>query len=78
MEDPIETKYLVFELITGTEKTNTWQIMSKRTRGYLGIVQWYGPWRQYCFYPGSSTVWNIDCLQDIQNFIRTEMDKRKK
>ena len=35
----------------------------------LGGVQWYGPWRQYCFFPEIDTVFNIGCLNDINHFI---------
>jgi hypothetical protein len=41
-----------------------------RHGGVLGAIQWYGAWRQYCFFPDSSTapVFNPDCLERIAAF----------
>jgi len=42
--------------------------------GSLGEIRWYAPWRKYCFYPQSETVFDKGCLRDIADFCenRTE------
>ena len=43
----------------------------------LGRISWYPQWRQYIFSPCENTVWNKDCLKDIQDFLQKLMDERK-
>ena len=72
-----ESKYLEFDLIGNTGKTEIWNILSKKSEFILGQIQWYGPWRQYCFYPSSDSLFNITCMADIQNHIKKLMEDRK-
>lgn len=74
----MESQYLEFLKVDETEKTQIWQVLSMH-RGYvLGHIKWYGPWRQYCFYPTANTVFNVGCLLDIRFKIKELMDERKK
>jgi hypothetical protein len=43
-------------------------VESRRHGDTLGVIKWYGPWRQYCFYPEPGCVFNSDCLRDIAGF----------
>ncbi len=73
-----DSQYLVFREARATGKTKRWDVMSK-TGGYrLAQIRWHGAWRQYCFYPEPTTVWNVGCLGDVQNFIDHQMALRKK
>jgi len=77
-ETPAETRYLKFKLVEQKEKTQVWEILSKTHDYRLGIIKWYGSWRQYCFFPEPGTVFNTDCMEDIQDFIvdlKTEREK---
>lgn len=58
-------------------KTGVWMCFSKRTGDELGLVQWYAPWRRYCYYPTTHTVYSDGCLTDIADFIDRLMKKRK-
>lgn len=61
-----------------TAKTRTWAVQSKTTGAVLGYVQWFGRWRQYCFYPVVASVFNAGCLCDIKAFCEKAMaDWRK-
>lgn len=62
-------KYVFFNWIEDKPKTSVWQCRNQTTGGLLGIVKWYNPWRQYCFYPESDCVFNMNCLEDINDFI---------
>ena len=44
-------KYVYFELIDKKPKTNVYEVRTKSDDFVLGIVKWYFPWRQYCFFP---------------------------
>ena len=72
------SKYLDFvRMDNADKKTCCWQIVSKTSGGTLGLIRWFSRWRQYCFFPYDETVWNKDCLADIQVFIKTHKDDRQ-
>ena len=58
-------KYLEFSLIEKKPKTKVIGVWSKRSSDRLGIIKWYGPWRQYAFFPETGTIFNVECLNDI-------------
>lgn len=73
------TEYLTFELLPrGGRKTDVWRIASRRSGDTLGLIKWYGAWRQYCFFPALGTVFNVGCMNDITAFIAQQMDARQK
>ena len=75
----MNSKYLEFKQIPYEGKTKRFEVISKKHCGIiLGRISWYGAWRQYIFSPAFETVWNRDCLKDIQDFLQQLMDERKK
>ena len=73
------SKYLNFQQCFDFKgKTKRFEIVSKSSGDALGRISWYPQWRQYTFSPAYPTVWNVSCLQDIQNFINELMEERKK
>lgn len=52
-------------------KTNTYSVTNNRSGGKLGTIMWWGPWRQYVFFPQSGTLYSKGCLHDIEDFIDT-------
>jgi len=64
------SKYLIFTLIKRMPKTNVIAVKSKLHYFKLGIIKWYPGWRQYAFFPEAGTVFNVECLNDIQSYIR--------
>jgi len=50
-------------------KTDIWHLLSKSSHALLGVVKWYAPWRQYCFFPESETLYSVGCLNDVRNFL---------
>ena len=65
----IKSKYMEFHKIGDTGKTEIWNVLSKSSGFNLGLIKWYSPWRQYCFFPSSNCVFNNKCLDDIQKMI---------
>lgn len=47
-----------------------------RTYIILGRIMWKKGWRQYIFSPSYPTIWNKDCLKDLQDFLQQLMDER--
>lgn len=75
-----ETRYLAFVKLASVAKikTDVWDVRSVTRPGLvLGQVRWYGPWRQYCFWPARETVFNRECLESIESFIGKLMEERR-
>ena len=73
-----EYKYLTFIEQEPKAKTKVFAVVNKLSKGLLGSVMWYAPWRKYCFYTAAhSFVFDTGCLADIQDFINKLMLERK-
>jgi hypothetical protein len=55
-----------------------YDIRNVRSSDLLGIVEWYGPWRQYCFSAEEGCVFSAGCLKDIEAFLLALMAERAK
>jgi hypothetical protein len=72
-----EYQYIHFVKIADKPRTVVYECRNNRSSVVLGIIRWYGAWRQYCFEPScdaaaadfSSLVFNAGCLRDIIDFI---------
>ena len=64
------SKYLEFGITEEKPKTKVIGIWSKKSGDRLGIIKWFGRWRQYAFFPEDGTVFNVECLNDIQSYIK--------
>ena len=64
-----EYKFIYFIKVEDKPKTSIWHCRNDRSDDLLGEIKWYGPWRQYCFYPVPETIFNVGCLEDINHFI---------
>ena len=69
--------YIGFELIKQTDKTKVFRVRNKQHGNILGLIMWYGAWRQYAFFPSEETVFSSGCMQDITQFIKGLMEERK-
>lgn len=71
-------RFCVFELVGRKPKTNVYVVKSAKNGEDLGIVEWYAPWRQYCFSPidDAECVFSTKCLQNIVSFIADLMKER--
>lgn len=72
-------KYLDFcEMTKDGKKTKIFLVADKQYHMHLGSVRWFPRWRRYCFFPASYTVYDANCLAEVQQVIVSEMTKRKK
>jgi hypothetical protein len=65
-----EYEFLKFVQLIGTGKTMKWSCQNKNSCAELGLVKWYGSWRQYCYFPTVRAVYSAGCLNDIAEFIK--------
>ena len=64
------SRYLEFSLIELKPKTKVIAVQSKTHPVRLGVIKWWNPWRCYVFLPDSDRVFNTECLNDIQSYIK--------
>jgi len=80
----LETQYMRFVLADEQKpKTQVWNVEDVHDGAILGVIRWYGPWRQYCFFPDQSgepdsLIFSDGCLVDLQSFLKKLMDERRK
>ena len=77
MKMKTEYTYIHFVYVGTPRKTQIWYCYSNSSRKVLGTVKWYGAWQQYCFFPQYETVFNKECLEDVNDFITKLMEDRK-
>lgn len=74
---PATNEYLRFQLSHDTGRTQVW-LVSSRYGDPLGVIKWFGRWRQYAFFPEEGTIFNTDCMQTIIENIAWLMDQRRR
>jgi len=70
------SKYIEFIEEEPNPKTSVHSVKLKNG-GYIGEIRWYAPWRQYCWLI-DDLVFSAGCLDDLSDFIKAQMEKRKK
>ena len=72
------SEYLEFvtQVVEG-KKTLLTKVYSRRNGALLAEIKWYGPWRQYCFFPNPHTIWNPACLKEVNDVIETLMKRHR-
>lgn len=78
--DRVDYDYISFIKTADKPKTSVWKCVNgDREDEVLGLVKWYSRWRQYCFFPTTSTVFNSGCMADVIDFIqKAECDRTSK
>ncbi len=75
----MDSKWIFFEKYEDTGKTQKYNIKTKTNPPIkIGVVKWFGRWKQYSFYPEPDTIFEKQCLKDIIAFIENLMLERKK
>jgi len=74
----VHYQWIKFVQVDSPRRTQIWSCRNLRSDDELGVVQWYGPWRQYCFLAKTGVVFSAGCLKDVQTFIENLMEARKK
>jgi len=69
-------QYFTVTLFESKPKTMVLALIS-RHNDTLGFIKWYGPWRQYCFFPSIETLFSKGCLADVETVLE-EVNKHHK
>lgn len=67
--------FLTFKEVPAPGKTKIFEVVNGQV---LGKIKWWAAWRRYTFQPLANTVWDVNCLIEINNFITRLMEDRKK
>lgn len=59
-------------------KTREYFIVNKSQGARLGVIKWYGAWRQYSVFIESETVWNAGCFANVQDFLKRLKEERQR
>lgn len=70
--------WIRFDELTPNPATKRWAVMPKDDGAQIGRVQWYGPWRKYCFMPMANTVFEQLCLREIAAFCEEQTKAHRK
>jgi hypothetical protein len=77
MSEQPPREYIDFEVVADTGKTKVVAVINRGGGYRLGVIKWYGSWRQYTFHPAPNTVWNVGCLRSVESFIEGLMAEWK-
>jgi hypothetical protein len=69
---------MIARLIETKPKTAVWGVFSKNHGDNLGVIKWFGPWRQYCFFSMDVAVFSSGCLRGLDKFLVALNEARKK
>ncbi len=72
-----EYKYIHFVKIEDKPKTSVWSCRNSNDHTELGIIKWYPPWRQYCYFTRDLVIFNTGCLLEVISFIGQLKNERK-
>lgn len=61
-----------------TEKTKAFNVRSRKSQDYLGLVKFRPQWRKYVFTPESNTLYDSVCLAEISIFCRRQTEEWRK
>jgi hypothetical protein len=70
--------YLTFQDMTPEGRlTHIVEVIAVRDGALLGVIKWYGAWRQYVFAPEPGCVFNVGCLRTINDNVHVMNEIRK-
>lgn len=57
--------------------TKSWEICSKYSNITLGVIYWHNNWKQYVLEPLLQTVYSVDYMENIIQFINQQLKEKK-
>ena len=72
--------YLRFEEIVDLSKklkTKRYLVLNEKFDEEIGLIKWYGAWRQYCFFSHHALVLHDGCAEELRNFLSQLKKERK-
>lgn len=72
-------KHIILIHLPDKPKTHVLAVQTKNQEVTLGVIKWFAPWRQYCFFPAQECVFSKSCMVDINDVItKLKEDRAKK
>ncbi|HLG35555.1 MAG TPA: hypothetical protein VI757_11805 [Bacteroidia bacterium] len=70
-------KFITIEQRDGEvfEKHPVYRIYNNRSKGQIGILSFYKPWKEYVFSSKEDCVFNNTCMRDVLDFIENIIPK---
>lgn len=65
-----ENKYIKIIETPHTGKTKGFEIINKSGNYPIGEIYWYSNWRQYCLFTWEDMIFNSQCLELINEFLK--------
>ena len=59
-------------------KTRVFDVLNRKSGDELGMIAWFGPWRQYTFRADPLAVFSAGCLNDIAAFVEEQTDLQRR
>ncbi len=50
-------------------------ILNNKKGDVIGWIDYHPQWKQYIFISQRNSIWSVDCLEDVINFIKKEIPK---
>ena len=70
-------EYLVFDEQWPDGRKTAVVEVAARSGDLLGVISWFGRWRQYAFHPRPATTFNQGCLTTINDYMAALMEDRR-
>ncbi len=71
-------KYKFITIKENSLEAGCYVITNNMTDEYLGAIRPYPSWRKHVLMAvNKHSVWSVDCLEDVINFIKNEIPKEK-
>jgi len=69
-----QNKYIQIEEFGEIRKRKTYSVSTIKTDIALGRIEYWPPWKRFCFMPFSRIVLSSDCLEFVAAFLK-ELNK---
>lgn len=58
--------------------TRKWEVWNQAGDRKLGEVVWHSPWRRYTFHPAFDTLFDVECLMNVSQFLAEQTVEQMK
>ena len=67
------SKYLNFIQIRRGQSAGSlklvFDVQEKKAGFSLGVIRWHSPWKEYVFSVSQDSIWSVECLNDLREFL---------
>lgn len=63
--------YILIKEVPNEGKNRRFEILASKTQTVLGRIDYFHSWKKYVFMPAFQTLYDVVCLDEISEFIKT-------